>query len=135
MIGGTIASIRLGPGSASDRSSCCGEVLGGLGAGGRDAESLRERDEVDVGTVEVEHLLRLRTRLGADSVELHVEDRVRAVVVEHGRDVESLARLGPQRLDRVERTAVGLERDRHGDRARRRPLRSRPADPDRWRRR
>ena len=46
---------------------------------------------------------------GADPSELDVEDRVRAVGEDQGRDVEGFSRLRPQRLQRVHAAAVALE--------------------------
>ena len=53
----------------------------------------------------------------ADARQLHVEDRVGAVVEDHRGDVELLARHRPQRLDRVHGRAVGLEREHRTVRA------------------
>src|SRR3954470_20178440 len=85
------------------------ELLGRVRASGGDAENVRDRDEVELRWRELQHRLRARAgRFGADAVELEVEDRVRTVVENDGGDVETFMRLGPQRLDRVHRTAVGF---------------------------
>ena len=117
-IDGTMASITAGPGSARARASwspsssaVVARVAGTPRPGG-------ERDEVDVGPRQVEQALGLGPRrLGADPVELHVEHRVRPVVVDDRHDVEPLAGLRPQRLEGVRarcRRPAGLTTWRSG---------------------
>src|SRR4051794_34606352 len=76
----------------------------------RHAHAAREMDEVEIGAREVEHVERLAADiLRADVRKLMPQDRVGLVVEQHRRDVEVLARLRPERLDRVHRRAVGLD--------------------------
>ena len=69
-------------------------------------------------------------RLGADPVELHVEDRVRPVVEDDRRRRRVPRGLRPQRLERVQRAAVGLQAITWRSGRRPRP-RWRPAGPGR----
>src|SRR5436305_1442886 len=76
----------------------------------RHAHAARESDEVEIGPREVEHVERLGPDiLRADVRLLMAQDRVGLVVEDHRRDVEVLACLRPQRLDRVHGTAIGFE--------------------------
>ena len=84
----------------------------GVDTARRDAEPGAERDEIEVWIPQLE--LRLGSRTGlldADARELRIEDRVGAVVEDHDGDVELFARHRPERLDRVQSRAVGLECD------------------------
>src|SRR5690606_758346 len=75
--------------------------------GGRYAQALGQRHEVDVGPGQVEQVAGVRPRrLGADPIELHVQDGVGAVVEDDRHHVEALARLGPQRLQGEHGAAV-----------------------------
>src|SRR5450759_2093984 len=87
------------------------EVVGRLGAARRHPHALRDGDEVEVRPRKVEQVGGTTAgRLGADPLQLEVEDGVRAVVEDYRRDIEPLPRLRPQGLDRVHRAAIGLER-------------------------
>src|SRR5436190_2206363 len=69
----------------------------------------READEIEIGARQIEHVERLAADiLRADVCELVAQDRVGPVVEDHGGDIEVLARLRPQRLDRVHRRAIGF---------------------------
>src|SRR3954452_14806270 len=86
------------------------ELVHVLHALARHAHSARQMDEVEIGAREVEHVERLAADiLRTDVRQLVAQDRVGLVVDQHGRDVEILARLRPERLDRVHRRAVGLD--------------------------
>ena len=71
-----------------------------------------ERDEIEVRIPQVEQSLGSGTSLlDADARELRIEDPVGTVVEDHDGDVELFARHRPERLDRVQSRAVGLECD------------------------
>ena len=62
-----MASMRCGPGSASARSSASVNSSAVVARAAGDAHAPGQRDEVEVGPGEVEHVERLRARaLGAD---------------------------------------------------------------------
>src|SRR5437764_5993932 len=76
----------------------------------RHAHAASKMDEIEIGAREIEHVERLAPHvLRADVRKLVAQDRVRLVVEQHRGDVEVLARLRPQRLDRVHRRSVGLD--------------------------
>ena len=105
--------MRCGPGSAMARSRARGELSARRRRGETHAEPGAERDEIEsldpASRAEPWPLDRRSvTPMRASS---SVEDRVGAVVEDHDRDVELFARHRPERLDRVQSGAVGLERD------------------------
>src|ERR1041384_8127675 len=80
------------------------EIVHRVDALARHAHAARKGDKVEIGAREIEHVERLAPDiLRADVRELMAQDRVGLVVEDHRRDVEVLARLRPQRLDRVHR--------------------------------
>src|SRR3954447_1832749 len=83
-----------------------------------DPHGARERHPIDIRPVEAQHVDRLRPDiLRPDVRELAPEDGVGAVVHDQGRDVETLARLRPQRLHIVHGAAVALEAQHRAVRA------------------
>ena len=89
--------------------------------------------EIEVWTPQVDQRLGfLDRRFAVEPRELGTKDPVGAVIEDHDGDVELFARHRPQRLDRVQSRAVGLECDDRAVRARdRRPNRDRKSLPDR----
>ena len=114
-----IASTTLGPGVPSERSS---DSVNSSAVVARQASRpipFASGREVEVRTLQVEHLLRLlAVPRRADASELHVQHGVRPVVEDDRRHVERLAGHRPPRLQRVHRAAVGLERDHAASRTR-----------------
>ena len=67
-----------------------------LDALARHAHAARQRDKIEIGTREVHHVERLAADiLRTDIGELVAQDRIGAVVEDHRRDVQALARLRP----------------------------------------
>ena len=134
---GRIASIRCGPGSAMARARAPPSSFGRVDAPRGDPEPSAEVDEIEVRIPQVEQRPGLLARHPAPPMrrELGIEDRVATVVEDHDGDVELFARHRPERLDRVESRAVGLERDDRAGPDTRSPPRPRPAAPGRSRRR
>ncbi len=104
-----------------------GELLRGVDAARCHAEPGGELDEIEVRIRQVEQRLSFATGvLRAGSCQLGAEDPVGAVVEDHNGDLEPFARHRPERLDRVQSRAIGLEcddrpigaRDRRADRDR-----------------
>src|SRR3954468_24386380 len=86
------------------------ELVHRVDAFARHTHAARKTHEIEIGAREVEHVERLAADiLRADVRKLMAQDRVGLVVEDHRRDVEVLARLRPQRLDRVHRRAIGFE--------------------------
>src|SRR5215213_3691401 len=86
------------------------EIFHRIDALARHAHAARKADEIEIGTREVEHVERLAPDiLRADVRQLMAQDCVGAVVEDDRGDVQILARLRPQRLDRIHRRAVGFE--------------------------
>src|SRR5580692_9590972 len=66
------------------------ELPGRAGTAGRDAHPVGQRHEVEIGPGQLEQIAGgIPGRLRADPVELHVEDRVRAVVEDDRGDVQT----------------------------------------------
>ena len=110
--------MRCGPGSATARSraatassAVCTATAGTPmpSASWTKSRSGRERSSRSLG-------LRAAAA-GAGAGQLDVQDGVRPVVHDHRRHVERLPGLRPQRLDRVHRRAVGLQREHRSVRA------------------
>ena len=125
-----MASIRCGPGSASAFANCSASSSAVVA---RDAgtpipwDSGRSRGPAATGRAARSPSGPRRPR--PDPRQLHPQDRVRPVVQQHGRDVQALARLRPQRRHRVHGAAVGLQARPPAGRGRRSPHRRRPAVP------
>ena len=106
------ASIRRGPASPSARSSSRAEIFRRSRRARRARPGPSQAHPVDRRLRQPDQLLRLRTqRLHAGARHLDPEDAVAAVVADDRRDVQLLARLRPERLERVHPAAVGLQAD------------------------
>src|ERR1700738_2950143 len=76
------------------------------------AHALGERDPVERGAVDLEHVERTLPRLaGADAIEFAAQDLIDAIGEYDRGDVEAFAGLRPQRLQRVHGAAVADHAD------------------------
>src|SRR5215213_9661724 len=88
------------------------EIVDVVDRAARHAHALGEGYEVDGRSVDPEHVERPLSRLaGADAVELATQYLVDPIGKYNRHDVEAFARLRPQRLQRVHRTAVADHAD------------------------
>ena len=117
--GGTTASIRCGPGSASARRELRGQFRGRAWRGSRARPSRSARAVKSRPGLDRSSRLRAASPVAdrADPVQLHAEDGVRPVAEDDRRDVELLPGVRPQRRDRVHGAAVGLQREHAAARA------------------
>jgi CheY-like chemotaxis protein len=88
-----------------------GELLERAGARRFDAQAVGQRHPIHRRFFQIEQVERGLTGVGADIAQLHFQNRILAIAENEGGDIQSLARLGPEGLDVVERGPVAFEVD------------------------